>query len=120
MKSKIPIDPINDMYPIHERMRVRYSARAKRFLHTLEHADEILFIRTGVTNRDYVIDLIDKLKMKCKNKPFRVMLISKQTSDEFVGIPQLLHYDLHFSPDWMYYSLDYWIGWNALKLCKKF
>jgi len=102
-------DPINNMEPIHERMRVRYSARSKRFLYTLEHCDEVLFVRTGVTNRDYVSDLIDKLKLKCKGKPFRVLLISKQASDEFDGIPNLLHYDLHFSPDWMYDSQDYWM-----------
>ena len=102
-------DPINNMQPIFERMRTRYSARAKRFLYTLDHADEILFVRTGVTNRGYVEDLIEKLKIKCKGKPFRVLLISKQTSDEFVDIPYLLHYDLHFSPDWMYDSQDYWM-----------
>ena len=102
-------DPVNNMRPIHERMRVRYSARAKRFLYTLKHSDEILFIRTGVTNRDYVVDLMEKLKIKCADKPFRVLLISKQTSDEFAGIPNLIHYDLHFSPDWMYDSLDYWM-----------
>jgi lysophospholipase L1-like esterase len=102
-------DPLSDMSPIHERMRVRYSARAKRFLYTLQHCDELLFIRTGVTNRDYILDLIDKLKIKCQGKRFRVLLISKQTSDEFADIPNLLHYDLHFSPDWMYESLDYWM-----------
>ena len=102
-------DPANNMQPIHERMRVRYSARAKRFLYTLEHCDEVLFVRTGVTNRDYVLDLIEKLTIKCKSKPFRVLLISKQTSDEFADIPNLLHYDLHFSPDWMYDSQDYWM-----------
>ena len=102
-------DPANNMQPVHERMRVRYSARAKRFLYTLEHCDEVLFVRTGVTNRDYVLDLIEKLTVKCKDKPFRVLLISKQTSDEFRDIPNLLHYDLHFSPDWMYDSQDYWM-----------
>ena len=102
-------DPANNMQPIHERMRVRYSARAKRFLYTLEHCDEVLFVRTGVTNRDYVLDLIEKLTIKCKDKPFQVLLISKQTSDEFRDIPNLLHYDLHFSPDWMYDSQDYWM-----------
>ena len=102
-------DPINSMQPIHERMRVRYSARAKRFLYTLKHSDGILFVRTGVTNRDYILDLIEKLRTKCVAKPFRVLLISKQTSDEFAGIPHLLHYDLHFSPDWMYDNLDYWM-----------
>ncbi len=102
-------DPANNMQPIHERMRVRYSARAKRFLYTLDHCDEVLFVRTGVTNRGYVLDLIEKLTIKCKGKPFRVLLISKQTSDEFANIPNLLHYDLHFSPDWMYDNQDYWM-----------
>ncbi|PZU93406.1 MAG: lipase [Pseudanabaena sp.] len=102
-------DPINNMQPIYDRMRTRYSARAKRFLYTLEHCDEVLFIRTGVTNRDYVVDLIDKLTIKCKGKPFRVLLISQQGSDEFADIPHLIHYNLHFSPDWMYDSQDYWM-----------
>ena len=102
-------DPINDMSPIHERMRTRYSARAKRFLYTLEHCDEVLFVRTGVTNRDYVLDLVDKLTTKCKGKPFRVLLISEQNPEEFANIPHLVHYDLHFSPDWMYDSIDYWM-----------
>ncbi len=102
-------DPINDMSPIHKRMQTRYSARAKRFLYTLEHCDEVLFVRTGVTNRDYVLDLIDKLTTKCKGKSFRVLLISQQSPEEFINIPNLLHYDLHFSPDWMYDSIDYWM-----------
>ena len=102
-------DPANNMQPIHERMRVRYSARAKRFLYTLDHCDEVLFVRTGVTNRGYVLDLIEKLTIKCKGKPFRVLLISKQTSEEFANIPNLLHYELHFSPDWMYDNQDYWM-----------
>ncbi|MBD2177965.1 lipase [Pseudanabaena sp. FACHB-1998] len=102
-------DPNHDMQPIHDRMRVRYSARAKRFLYTLNHADEILFVRTGITNRDYVLDLMKKLQIKCAGKPFRVLLISQQNSQEFTDIPHLIHYDLHFSPDWMYDSQDYWM-----------
>jgi lysophospholipase L1-like esterase len=102
-------DPMHDMQPIHERMKTRYSARAKRFLYTIDHADELLFIRTGVTNRGYVLDLMEKLTAKCQGKPFRVLLISQQDSQEFKDIPQLLHYNLHFSPDWMYDSQDYWL-----------
>jgi lysophospholipase L1-like esterase len=102
-------DPINDMQPVHERMLVRYSARAKRFLYTLKHSDQILFVRTGITNRDYVLDLMDKLKIKCAEKPFRVLLISNQDPTEFTDIPNLLHYNFHFSPDWMYDSQDYWM-----------
>lgn len=110
-------DPINNMQPIFERMRSRYSARAKRFLYTIDHADEILFVRTGVTNRDYVLDLMDKLTTKCKGKPFRLLLISQQSSAEFANIPQLIHYDLHFSPDWMYDSQDYW--WECTRKMKE-
>ena len=102
-------DPINNMLPIYERMQTRYAARSKRFLYTVEHTDEILFVRTGGTNRDYVIDLMQKLKSKCKEKPFRVLLIAKQSSKEFIDIPNFIHYDLNFSPDWMYDSLDYWM-----------
>ncbi|MBD2149363.1 lipase [Pseudanabaena sp. FACHB-1277] len=110
-------DPINNMQPIFERMRSRYSARAKRFLYTIDHADEILFVRTGVTNRDYVFDLMEKLTIKCKGKPFRLLLISQQSSAEFANIPQLIHYDLHFSPDWMYDSQDYW--WECTRKMKE-
>ncbi|MEB3278599.1 MAG: DUF1796 family putative cysteine peptidase [Lyngbya sp.] len=102
-------DPLNDMSPIYERMRVRYSARSQRFWYTLEKCDEALFIRAGVTNRGYVIDLVDKLKAKCQGKPFRVLLISPQSSDEFSELPHVLHYNLEFNPDTMYEDLEYWM-----------
>ena len=102
-------DPEHNMQPIHHRMFTRYSARAKRFIYTLKNADEILFIRTGITNRDYVKDLIEKLTIKCEGKPFTVLLLSNQTSDEFAGIPHLIHYDLYFSPDQMYDDHQYWL-----------
>ncbi|MBD2182474.1 DUF1796 family putative cysteine peptidase [Aerosakkonema funiforme] len=102
-------DPLNNMFPVYERMRVRYSARAERFWYTLQNCDEALFIRTGVTNRGYVIDLLDKLEAKCQGKPFRVLLISLQSSDEFAGLPKVLHYNLEFNPDKMYDDLGYWM-----------
>ncbi|KKD36712.1 MAG: DUF1796 family putative cysteine peptidase [Limnoraphis robusta] len=102
-------DPLNDMLPIYERMRVRYSARAKRFWYTLQQCDEALFIRAGITNRGYVIDLVDKLTAKCQGKPFRVLLISPQSSDEFSELPHVLHYNLEFNPDTMYEDLEYWM-----------
>jgi len=102
-------DPVNNMFPVYERMRVRYSARARRFWYTLKKCDKVLFVRTGVTNRGYVLDLVDKLKAKCQEKPFRVLLISPQSSDEFSGIPNVLHYNLEFNPDKMYDDLGYWM-----------
>ncbi|HEY9852167.1 MAG TPA: DUF1796 family putative cysteine peptidase [Leptolyngbyaceae cyanobacterium] len=102
-------DPVNDMSPVYERMRVRYSARSQRFWYTLQKCDEVLFVRTGITNRGYVIDLVDKLAAKCQEKPFRVLLISPQSSDEFSEIPHVLHYNLEFNPDQMYEDLGYWM-----------
>ena len=102
-------DPVNNMFPVYERMRQRYSARSERFLYTLKNCDEALFVRTGVTNRGYVMDLVDKLTAKCEKKPFRVLLISPQSSDEFAELPNVLHYNLEFNPDKMYEDLGYWL-----------
>ena len=101
-------DPLNDMSPVYERMRVRYSARSERFWYTLKKCDEALFVRTGITNRGYVINLVNKLQAKCQGKPFRVLLISPQSSDEFAEIADVLHYNLEFNPDKMYDDLGYW------------
>jgi lysophospholipase L1-like esterase len=102
-------DPLQNMAPIYERMRVRYSARAERFLYTIRHADELLFIRTGGTTRGYMLDLLHKLELKCQGKPFRVLLISPQPSEEFADLANVIHYDLEFNPDRMYADLDNWM-----------
>ncbi|OCR01334.1 lipase [Oscillatoriales cyanobacterium USR001] len=102
-------NPEKDMSPVYDRMRTRYTARSQRFWYTLQNADEFLFIRTGGTNRGYVIDLMNKLAAKCQGKPFRLMLISQQSGDEFAGIPNVLHYDLEFNPDRMYEDLGHWM-----------
>ncbi len=100
--------PHHNMYPIHERMRTRYSARAKRFWYTIENADKLLFIRTGGTQRGCVVDLLEKLTAKCAGKPFWLLLISPQSSEEFAGLPNVLHYDLEFNPDRMYADHGHW------------
>ncbi len=102
-------NPLADMTPIYERMRVRYSARAARFRYGIHKADEILFIRTGGTQRGYVCDLVDKLKQICHGKPFRVLLLANQDAAEFADIPHVLHYPYDFSPDQMYADLNYWL-----------
>ncbi|PSB56360.1 DUF1796 family putative cysteine peptidase, partial [Chamaesiphon polymorphus] len=86
-----PIDALS-MSVVHERMRSRYSARAHRFWYTLKHADKLLFIRTGIADRGGTIDLLDKLTKHCQGKPFQLMLLSPQSSDEFKGLPNVLHY----------------------------
>ena len=101
-------NPVYDMSPIHARMKTRYTARARRFTYTLQAADKVLFIRTGLCDRPAVIDLMQKLSAKCA-KPFRLMLISPQPSAEFEGLANVLHYDLEFNPDRMYEDLEHWL-----------
>jgi hypothetical protein len=103
-------DPLHDMTPVHERMRARYSARSARFWYTLQTADKLLFVRTGLADRLSVLDLMEKLAKHCQGKPFHLLLLSAQPSDEFSGIPDLLHYAVEFNPDWMYEDLDYWLN----------
>jgi len=102
-------DPANNMFPVYERMRVRYTARSKRFWYTLRKCDKVLFVRTGHTNRDYVSDLLNKLESKCQGKPFHLLLISPQSSKEFLGLSNVRHYNLEFNPDRMYEDLGYWM-----------
>jgi len=102
-------DPVHNMQPVYDRMRGRYTARSQRFRYTVQHCDKALFIRTGWTNRGYVTDLMHKLEMVCQGKPFRVLLISPQPSEEFQDLPNVLHYSLEFNPDRMYDDLGYWL-----------
>jgi hypothetical protein len=102
-------DPVNNMFPVYERMRIRYTARSERFWYTLGHCDQVLFIRTGPANRGQLSDLVNKLEGKCQGKPFRVLLLSQQSGDEFSHLPLVLHYNLNFNPDRMYEDLGYWM-----------
>lgn len=102
-------DPLQDMSPIYERMRGRYSARAARFWYTLSHCDKVLFIRTGVCDRGGVIDLVHKLTYQCQGKPFHLLLLSPQSSAEFADLPHVQHYDIEFNPDRMYEDLEHWM-----------
>jgi len=103
-------DPIHNMAPVYERMRTRYSARARRFRYTLQQCDKALFVRAGVCDRNEVMDLMEKLAGKCAGKPFRLLLLSPQPSEEFAGLPDVVHSDLEFNPDRMYEDLDYWMA----------
>jgi hypothetical protein len=102
-------NPAHDMSAVHERMRVRYSARSNRFWYTLQHCNKVLFVRTGVTDRGPVIDLMHKLAYKCQGKPFRLLLLSPQSSESFADLPDVLHYDVEFNPDRMYADLGHWL-----------
>ncbi|MEB3336552.1 MAG: DUF1796 family putative cysteine peptidase [Leptolyngbyaceae bacterium] len=102
-------DPVNDMSPVYERMRTRYSARSSRFWYTLQKCDKVLFVRTGLCDRGTVMDLVYKLEAKCQEKPFRLLIISPQDSYEFRNLPNVVHYNLEFNPDRMYEDLGYWL-----------
>ncbi|WP_341730938.1 DUF1796 family putative cysteine peptidase [Microcoleus sp. EPA2] len=102
-------DPVNDMSPVFERMRQRYTARSARFWYALQHCDKVLFVRTGIADRNGAIDLIHKLEYKCQGKPFQLLLLSPQSSDEFAGLDCVLHYNVEFNPDRMYADLGHWM-----------
>ncbi|MEH1925391.1 DUF1796 family putative cysteine peptidase [Nostoc sp.] len=102
-------DPTNDMFPVHERMRVRYTARSERFWYALQHCDKVLFVRTGISDRGGVIDLVNKLQKQCQGKPFHLLLLSPQSDYEFLGLPNVLHYNVEFNPDRMYDDLGHWM-----------
>jgi lysophospholipase L1-like esterase len=102
-------DPIYNMSPIHERMRSRYQARSDRFWYTLRHSDKLLFIRNGFCDRPSVIDLMEKLAIKCAGKPFRLLLISPQPSEEYADLPNVIHYEMDFNPDRMYADSEHWM-----------
>ncbi|MBW4667780.1 MAG: lipase [Cyanomargarita calcarea GSE-NOS-MK-12-04C] len=102
-------DPTGDMSPVHERMRVRYTARSQRFWYTILNCDKVLFVRTGISDRGGVIDLVNKLEKQCQGKPFHLLLLSPQASDEFSNLPNVLHYNVEFNPDRMYDDLGHWM-----------
>ncbi|MEH2351644.1 DUF1796 family putative cysteine peptidase [Nostoc sp.] len=102
-------DPTNDMFPVHERMRIRYTARSERFWYALRHCDKVLFVRTGISDRGGVIDLVNKLQKQCQGKLFHLLLLSPQSGDEFLDLPNVLHYNVEFNPDRMYDDLGHWM-----------
>jgi lysophospholipase L1-like esterase len=102
-------DPVNDMSPVHERMRVRYTARSERFWYTIDNCDQALFIRTGICDRSGVIDLMNKLEKQCQGKRFQLLLLSPQSSDEFLELTNVVHYNVEFNPDRMYDDLGHWM-----------
>ncbi len=103
-------DPDRDMSPIYDRMRTRYSARAERFWYTIDHCDEVLFIRTGIADRNGAMNLVEKLTKHCQGKPFRLVLLSPQSSEEFAGLDKVFHYPVEFNPDYMCADKGHWMN----------
>jgi hypothetical protein len=102
-------DPQNDMSPIFDRMYQRYSARAERFWYTIDHCDEVLFVRTGIADRGGTINLVNKLTKHCNGKPFRLLILSPQSSDEFTNLDHVVHCNVDFNPDHMFVDLAHWM-----------
>jgi hypothetical protein len=101
-------DFVNNPSPVFERIRGRYTRRCQRFLYTVQHSDDVLFVRTGNTERRIVLDLIEKLCNKRQGKTFRLLLISQQPADEF-DIPGVKHINFYFDPDRMHTDIEYWL-----------
>jgi lysophospholipase L1-like esterase len=102
-------DPVHNPAPIHARMYSRYRARSERFWYTIRHSDQLLFVRNGFCDRAGVIDLMEKLTEKCQGKPFRLLVLSPQSSEEYANLPQVIHYNLDFNPDRMYADVEHWL-----------
>jgi lysophospholipase L1-like esterase len=101
-------DPTQDMQPVYQRMQKRYQARAARFEYTINQADKLLFVRHGFADRAGVIDLMEKLAIKCGGKTFRLLLISPQPSEAYADLPNVVHYNMDVDPDRMYADADHW------------
>ena len=93
--------PESDMTPIYNRMSTRYSARAERFRYTLQTCDDVLFVRTGIADRNSTINLVEALAKHRRGKRFRVLLLSAQPTDELANLDRVLHYPVEFNPDRM-------------------
>jgi hypothetical protein len=102
-------DPINHIQPVLDRMRRRYSGRAARFWRSVNEADELLFVRTGMADRLGVQDLLYQLDRACQGKPLRLLLISPQDSREFDDLDRVIHVPEDFNPDLMYEDEEYWM-----------
>jgi len=94
-------DPINNCNHVFERMKTRYSKRAERFRFVMEHAPEVILLRTGESTRDEVADMMQKLHEKYPNSKFRLMLFSQQDSAEFKDMDGVWHMRHEMDPDRM-------------------
>jgi hypothetical protein len=52
---------------------------------------------------------MEKLTEKCQGKPFRLLVLSPQSSEEYANLPQVIHYNLDFNPDRMYADVEHWL-----------
>ncbi|CEL94262.1 unnamed protein product [Vitrella brassicaformis CCMP3155] len=101
-------DPVENIWPVFERMKKRYSQRANRFHYTVQRADEVLFVRTGEATRGEIEDLLSKLREKRQGKPMKLMLMSQQAGSEFADLPEVIHLNNDMDPDRMYEDAQYW------------
>jgi len=100
-------DPDCDPNPVWARMAKRYGGRAARFGYACNHADRVLFVRTGCASRGEVEDLLGVASYTYKVRA-QLLLISDQPSDEFNGLEGVTHVREAFDPDRMYEDEGYW------------
>jgi len=102
-------DPVCDFGRVVARMAKRYSGRAARFDYAATHADSVLFLRTGITSRVEVTDMLSRVCARYPGIHASLLLISDQPSDEFKDLLGVTHVRENFDPDRMYEELDYWM-----------
>jgi len=104
-------DPVNNFYPVAQRMAKRYTGRAARFDYACKHADEVLFVRTGCASRGEVENCLNRLRARYPDltSRMRMLMISDQPTEEFNGIQGFSHVRENFDPDRMYEEMQYWM-----------
>jgi len=103
-------DPVNDFHTIAARMAKRYGGRAARFEYAVNHADRVLFIRTGCSSRGEVENFLQRAKARYPSLKAQFLLISDQPSHEFHGMDGVSHVCESFDPDRMYEDMNYWVN----------
>jgi hypothetical protein len=102
-------DPVCNFGQVAARMAKRYGGRSARFDYACQHADEVLFIRTGCSSKGEVENCMQRLAARYPNVVASMLLISDQPSNEFDGLKNFTHVCKAFDPDRMYEEMQYWI-----------
>lgn len=103
-------DPIMNFAPIAARMAKRYAGRAARFDYACNHADRVLFVRTGYATRGEVTDVLQRIGSRYPGLDASLLLISDQPTEEFQGLLGVTHVREQYDPDRMYEDMNYWLN----------
>jgi hypothetical protein len=103
-------DPIMEFGKVAKRMAKRYTGRASRFRYACEHADKVMFIRTGLADQEEVEDLMCTISDRFPGIKSHLLLISDQSSEDFADMSNVTHVRQSWDPDRMYDDYEYWMS----------